>query len=208
MLSQQVLQKTMDEQVGTGAVPARRSDDVGPSKDSRFVLLKTRPTLLSNGHALSVAENAAPGVEPGMEEGTPASKTEQQKAFRLLEDVKDFIPKILQENELLRQNLLALKSQAEAEIESADARSREWEEANRSMKLQVETLEAMVFDLRGKLQRAEGAAAIEKELSSKISQEAAEAECIAKLFEDTVIQSFGAGSMFQNALARIGDAKI
>ncbi len=50
---------------------------------------------------------------------------------------------------------------------------------------------------------SESIVAIEKELASKAGQDAAEAECLSKLFEDTVIRSFGVGTMFQDALARI-----
>ena len=130
-------------------------------------------------------------------------KSDPQKAFRLLDDVKTLIPKMLAENDSLKRNLTKLKSEAEMEIEATEARLQNAENANGILRSQVETLEAMVLDLRGKLQKSEGLVAIEKELSSKVGQEAAEAECLAKLFEDTVISSFGNGTMFQDALTRI-----
>ncbi|MGI4765768.1 MAG: hypothetical protein ACRYGP_12035, partial [Janthinobacterium lividum] len=133
----------------------------------------------------------------------PRKKGGHHKAFRLLEDVKAFIPQILNDNDLLRQSLVELRLQAEHGIESAEAQAREWKTSAELLKDQVTCLEATILDLKSQLHRSESIVAIEKELSSRSGQEAAEAECLSKLFEDTVIRSFGIGSLFQDALARI-----
>ena len=173
-------------------------------RDSRFVLLKTRPSL-----SAVVATDSQVGIlaEPTLDARKEAPnvpiKDDRQQAFRLLDDVKAFIPRIIRENDHLRQNILAIKSQAEMEIEAAESRSQEWQSSAEALKGQVEILEAMVLDLKSQLVRSESIVAIEKELSSKAEKEAAEAECLAKLFEDTVTQSFGIGTMFQDALRRL-----
>ena len=176
-----------------------------PARDARFVLMKSRPPLSRSDVGGNVRSFPA---EPAKTEGQRerhAPPDRRPDAFRLLDDVRRFIPQILQDNDLLRHNLLALKSEAEAEIEASEQGAREWKAAAETLKGQVAALETMVLELRAKLQRSEAALAMEKELSSKADKDAAEAECLSKLFEDTVIQSFGVGTTFQDALARLGE---
>ena len=180
------------------------SEAVGAVKESTFVSLKSRLPQFEGAQIGVVTSFPTRAVADRSSDAlTSISKNDPQKAFRLPEDVKVLIPKILAEKELLKLNLVELKSQAEAQIEATEERSQASEAANGALRSKIETLEAMVLDLRAKLQKSEGLIAVEKELSSKVSQEAAEAECLAKLFEDTVISSFGVGTMFQDALTRI-----
>ena len=197
---------SMDDREAVGDRGADASGGAGADKDPRFVLLKTRlaspvvavaPVIQEPSTAPLQGEAAGEGQQGGV------ANPDQHKAFRLLETVRDFIPQIVRENDLLRQNIYELKSQAEAEIEAAERQMREWKTSADALQTRVDTLESVVLDLRSKLQRAESVAAIEKELSSKASREMAEAECLAKLFEDTVIASFGVGTMFEDALTRI-----
>lgn len=137
--------------------------------------------------------------------GHPADpKDNVPSAFDILEDVKNFIPNVMRENDRLRHSIVAIQSQAEKEILAAETMAQDWKSLAESFKAQITTLEAMVLDLRSKLQTTEFAAAADREIASKSMQDAAEAECLSKLFEDKVISSFGIGTMFQDALARIG----
>ncbi len=210
MLAQQKLSEETEQFNVSRNALSRNVETEASLKDSRFVLLRTRPTSPISSQVITAASSPLESVDDLQSDSpTLVLKGDHHKAFRLLEDVKEFIPQILGENELLRTNLLELKSQAEIEIEAADQRTREWKISAETYKETIDTLEVMILDLRSKLQRAESVVAIERELSSKAGQEAAEAECIAKLFEDTVIQSFGIGTMFQNAISRIGmDKKL
>ncbi len=210
MLAQQKLSEETEQSNVSSNAFIRNAETEGFPKDSRFVLLRTRPTSMMSSQMITAASSPLESADdPQSGSPTLVSKGDHHKAFRLLEDVKEFIPQILGENELLRTNLLELKSQAEVEIEAAEQRTNEWKISAETYKETIDTLELMILDLRSKLQRAESVVAIERELSSKAGQEAAEAECIAKLFEDTVIQSFGIGTMFQNAISRIGmDKKL
>lgn len=176
------------------------------ARDSRYVLLKSRLTSPRYDVVGNVTSFPAepPKIEEPRERHASAGRHGRPDAFRLLDDVKRFIPQILQDNDLLRQNLVELKSQAEAEIEAAEQGARDWKASAEILKGQVAALETMVLDLRAKLTRSETTLAVEKELSSKAGQDAAEAECLSKLFEDTVIESFGVGTTFQDALARLG----
>lgn len=172
------------------------------SDDPRLVQLRPRGALSS----VEIGDTIAIGAEQPVDHPDnllPRAKGGHHKAFRLLEEVKAFIPQILQENDLLRHSLVDVRSQAEHEIESAEAQAWEWKTSAELLKDQVASLEAMVLELRSKLDMSESIVAIEKELASKAGQDAAEAECLSKLFEDTVIRSFGVGTMFQDALARI-----
>ena len=203
MLSRQPSLERRDEH-SCDATMYDRSTKAPLPHESRnlFVLNGTRSTSIS-GELPKAATTISTSQNSHESSQSPTINHEQHKAFRLLEDVKSFIPLVLRENELLKQNLIVLKAQAEGQIEAAEAKTQEWKYAADALKGQVDILESTVLDLRVKLQRAESILIVEKELSSKAGQEAAEAECLAKLFEDTVIQSFGIGTMFQDALARI-----
>ncbi len=205
MLSTQPSPGSPDERLDHAPVTALDDAALRQSRDSRFVLLRPRPAPSGydgGGNVTSFPAEPATGEEP-RDRHAPSDEPARPAAFRLLDDVKRFIPQILQDNDLLRRNLLDLKSQAEVEIEAAEQQAQEWKASAETLKGQVAAFETMVLELRAKLLRAEAALAVEKELSSKAGQDAAEAECLSKLFEDTVIQSFGVGTTFQDALARL-----
>ena len=203
MPAQQTLHQSHAEVSHRNAPPQGPVEVGSPSEDPKFVLLRSRflsPADRQKG--AGATPPAAPAVKEAPKELKVAVKRDHKQAFSLLEDVKEFIPKLLKENDLLKQNIFEIKCQAEAEIDAAESQSGEWKLSIEVLKKQIESLEATNLDLRVRLQRSEAVVAIEKELASKVGQDAAEAECLAKLFEDTVIQSFGVGSMFQDALAK------
>lgn len=138
---------------------------------------------------------------------SPAERTGHAAAFGLLEDVKRFIPLLLKENEDLRAGMAHLEDRSRREIETLQAQTREWQSVADELTAEVTTLEANILDLQRQLRSAEAEAAKERDFASKAGQEAAEAECLSRLFEDTVISSFGIGTMFQEAVGRIGAAK-
>ena len=138
---------------------------------------------------------------------SPSDKPGHAAAFGLLEDVKRFIPLLLKENEALRTGMARLEERSRQEIETLQDQTREWQSVADELTAEVTTLEAAILDLKRQLRAAEADIAKERELASKAGQEAAEAECLSKLFEDTVISSFGIGTMFQEAVERIGSAQ-
>ncbi|RYB03273.1 hypothetical protein [Lichenibacterium ramalinae] len=172
----------------------------------RSMILALRPAQGgSDGGRPFGQVDKVPAVPDQPVAGQPADpKDNALSAFDILEDVKNFIPNVMRENDRLRHSIVAIQSQAEKDILTAETMAHDWKSLAESFKSQITTLEAMVLDLRSKLQTTEFAAAADREIASKSMQDAAEAECLSKLFEDKVISSFGIGTMFQDALARIG----
>lgn len=153
------------------------------------------------------AGDGAPAAAGAGAAAAPAEKPGHAAAFGLLEDVKRFIPLLVKENEELRTGMARLEERTRQEIASLQDQTREWQAVADELTGEVTTLEAVILDLKAQLRAAEADVARQRDLASKAGQEAAEAECLSKLFEDTVISSFGIGTMFQDAIVRIGATK-
>ena len=162
--------------------------------------------LVAQPRDLPAASAAPDGASAGAAPSA-AERTGHAAAFGLLEDVKRFIPLLLKENEDLRAGMARLEDRSRREVETLQGQTREWQSVADELTAEVTTLEATILDLQRQLRSAEAEAAQERDLASKAGQEAAEAECLTRLFEDTVIASFGIGTMFQEAVVRIGAAK-
>ena len=182
--------------------------DVPPNPNiSKVSLLRARSPASPLAPSREVPRDPAPSAAGAEAATSPSDKPGHAAAFGLLEDVKRFIPLLLKENEELRAGLERREERSRQEIEALQDQTREWQSVADELTAEVTTLEAAVLDLKRQLRAAEAEVARERELASKAGQEAAEAECLSKLFEDTVISSFGIGTMFQEAVERIGAAK-
>ncbi len=187
--------------------PTALADPTSTPKLARLSLLQTRSTLGTAPAKPDAGRDADAAVSPETSTAdtpsSPPAQTASNDAFALLEEVKRFIPLLMKENDELRASLDAHNRKAQADVRLLQDQANEWQSVADELTAEVTSLGATVLDLRGRLERAESAAAGEREVATKASQQAAEAECLSKLFEDTVISSFGIGTMFQNARARI-----
>ena len=174
-----------------------RTSDPGAEKDNvsllrRVQLEQRKPTLPMSGPAKPAPEAAKPG-----------DSHSHSIAIHLIDEVSSIIPILVEENETLRTVLKRDRDRLEADVERATLVACEWRKSAESAKLQVENLERKLAELTERLERSETRLQSEKELASKSARDAAEAECLSSLFEEKLLSSFGAGSLFQATLNRI-----
>ena len=189
--------------------PAGGATQTGPSSPNvlKVSLLRARAPAPPLAQPHDVSPAAAPAAASVGATIPPAERTGHAAAFGLLEEVKRFIPLLVKENEDLRTGMARLEDRTRQEIARLQDQTREWQAVADELTGEVTTLESVILDLKTQLRAAEADVARQRDLASKAGQEAAEAECLSKLFEDTVISSFGIGTMFQDAVERIGAAK-
>lgn len=173
-----------------------------------------KPSNIRSIRALDtdVKENSAAESDPrkiglhGRPESASVDRASNRKgqsmALDLIDEVSAFLPELMDRNDKLQRSIEELKQKHEAEMESATLLVCEWRRSAEMAKLKSDHLEKRLQETTERMERAEANLASQTELTVQAGREAAEAECLSSLFEDKVLRSFGAGSLFQEALEK------